>query len=99
MYVDYLSYLILFFMTTINHSLSRVLSSDADADALNIFFNVRGKAKIKNNFNSVRLTIFARSISFAFIRYSADHDICSFLWQAAQRLRGAGDISTHVPVL
>jgi hypothetical protein len=66
-----------------DHLSSRVLFSDADVDALNASLSVRGKAEIRNSFNSVRLTVFARSISFAFIRHSADHDICFFLWQAA----------------
>jgi hypothetical protein len=87
-------------MATVDHPLSRVPSSDAaDADTPNASLSVRGKAEIKNNLNNACLAVFARSISFALIRYSADHDICSPLWQAAQRLRGAGDIPAHVPVL
>jgi hypothetical protein len=87
----------LFFMTTVDHPLSRVFSSDADAP--NASLSVRGKAEIKNSFDNARLAVFARSISFAFIGHSADHDVCSSFWQAAQRLRGAGDMLTHVPVL
>jgi hypothetical protein len=84
-------------MATVDYFLSYVFSSNADT--LNISFSVRGKAKIRNNLNNARLAIFTRSISFAFIRYSADYNICSPLWQAAQHLRGAGDIPTHVPML
>jgi hypothetical protein len=82
-------------MATVDHSLSRVFSFDAP----NASLSVRGKAKIRNSLNNARLAVFARSISFAFIRHSADHDMCSSLWQAAQRLRDAGDIPAHVPVL
>jgi hypothetical protein len=68
----------LFFMATVDHLLSRVFSfSVADVDAPNASFSVRGKAEIENSFNNVRLAVFARSISFALIRHSADHDICS----------------------
>jgi hypothetical protein len=86
-----------FFIVTMDHSLSRVLSSDVNTP--NTSLSVRGKTKIRNNFNNARLVIFARSISFVFIRYSADYDICFSLWQAAQRLRGADDIPAYVPVL
>jgi hypothetical protein len=89
----------LFFMVTVNHSLSHVLSSNAAADASNAFLSVRGKTKIRNSLDNARLTVFARNISFAFIGHSADHDICFSLWQTAQRLRGAGDIPAHVSVL
>jgi hypothetical protein len=88
-----------FFVVTVDHPLSRVLSPNADADTPNASLSVRGKAKIRNSLNNARLTIFARSISFAFIRHSADHDICFSLWQTAQRLRGADDIPAHIPVL
>jgi hypothetical protein len=85
-------------MIIMNHLLSRVPSSNAaDADTPNTSFSVRGKAEIRNSLNNARLAIFARSIFFALIGHSADHNICSFFWQAAQRLRGAGP--AHVPIL
>jgi hypothetical protein len=86
-------------MATVDHPLSRAPSSSADADAPNASLSVRGKAEIGNSLNNARLAVFARSISFALIGHSADHDVCSPLWQAAQRLRGAGDIPAHVSVL
>jgi hypothetical protein len=76
-----------------------VFSSDADADASNAFLSIGGKAKIENSLDNAHLAVFARSISFALIRHSADYDICSSFWQAAQRLRGAGDIPAYIPIL
>jgi hypothetical protein len=87
----------LFFVATVDHPLSRVFSSVVNAP--NASLSVKGKAEIGNSLNNARLAVFARSISFALIGHSADHDICSPLWQAAQRLRGAGDMPTYVPVL
>jgi hypothetical protein len=87
----------LFFVATVDHPSSRVFSSDVDAP--NASFSVGGKAEIGNSLDNARLAVFAQSISFALIGHSADHDVCSPLWQAAQRLRGAGDMPAHVPVL
>jgi hypothetical protein len=73
-------------VATVDHLLSRVPFFDAaDADAPNASFSVRGKAEIRNSFDNARLAVFARSISFALIEYSADHNICFFF----DRLRNA----------
>jgi hypothetical protein len=69
----------LFFVVTIDHSLSRVFSFNAP----NASLSIGGKAEIKNSLNNARLAVFARSISFALIGHSADYDICSSFWQAA----------------
>jgi hypothetical protein len=82
-------------VATIDHLLSRGLSSGAPNTSL----SVEGKAKIGNSLDSARLAVFTRSISFALAGHSADHNVCSFLWQAAQRLRGAGDIPAYVSIL
>jgi hypothetical protein len=47
----------LFFIATVNHPLSRVFSSDADAP--NASLNIRGKAEIRNSLNNARLAVFA----------------------------------------
>jgi hypothetical protein len=71
----------LFFVATVDYPLSRVFSSDVDAP--NTSLSVKGKAEIGNSLDSARLAVFARSISFALIGHSADHDIYSPLWQTA----------------
>jgi hypothetical protein len=82
-------------VATVDHPLSRGLSSGAP----NASLSVGSKAEIRNSLDSARLAVFARSISFALAGHSADYDVCSPLWQAAQRLRGAGDIPAYVSVL
>ena len=61
--------------------------------------SVGGMAEIGNSLESVRLAAFARTISFTLAGHSPDHDGCYPPWQAAQRLRGAGDMPAHVSVL
>jgi hypothetical protein len=85
----------LFFIATVDHPSSRVLSSYAPYASL----SVRGMAEIGNSLNSARLAAFARTISFTLAGHSPDHDIYYPPWQAAQRLRGAGDMPAHVSIL
>jgi hypothetical protein len=85
----------LFFIATVDHPSSRVLFFYAPYASL----SVRGMAEIGNSLDSARLAAFARTISFTLAGHSPDHDVCCPPWQAAQRLRGAGDMPAHVSVL
>jgi hypothetical protein len=85
----------LFFIATVDYPLSYMLSSYAPYTSLNI----KGIAKIGNSLDSARLAAFARTISFTLAGYSPDYDICCPPWQAAQRLRGVGDMPAYVSVL
>jgi hypothetical protein len=62
-------------------SANRVLSSGAPKASL----SVGGIAEVGNSLNSARLAVFARDISLTLAGHSADHDVCSPLWQAAHR--------------
>jgi hypothetical protein len=85
----------LFFVATVDHPSSRMLSSCAPHASL----SVGGMAEIGNSLDSARLAAFARTISFTLAGHSPDHDVYCPPWQAAQRLRGAGDMPAHVSVL
>jgi hypothetical protein len=85
----------LFFIATVDYPLFYIFSFDAP----NAFLSIEGKAKIRNSLNNARLAVFAWSIFFALIRHSCNHDICFSSWHTAQRLRGAGEISTYISVL
>jgi hypothetical protein len=85
----------LFFIATVDHPSSRMLFSCAPHASL----SVGGMAEIGNSLDSARLAAFARTISFTLAGHSPDYDICCPPWQAAQRLRGAGDMPAHVSVL
>jgi hypothetical protein len=61
----------IFFMATVDHPSSRILSFYAPHASLSI----GGIAKIGNSLNSARLAAFARTISFTLAGHSSDYDI------------------------
>jgi hypothetical protein len=65
----------------------------------NTSLSVGGIFEIGNCHGSSFLALFARTVSFTLSGHSVDHDACSPPWQAAHRLRGAGDIPAHSCVL
>jgi hypothetical protein len=67
----------LFFMATVNHPSSRMLSSCAPHASL----SVGGIAEIGNSLDSARLAAFARSISFVLAGHSLDHDVYCPPWR------------------
>jgi hypothetical protein len=85
----------LFFIAIVDHSSSRILFFCAPYASLSI----EGIAEIGNSLNSARLAAFARTISFTLAGHSPDYNIYYPPWQAAQRLRGAGDMPAYISVL
>jgi hypothetical protein len=96
-------YIFLFFIVAVDQlsvvyvsPKGRVLSADISP---NTSLSVGGIFEIGNCHGSSFLALFARTVSFTLSGHSVDHDVCSSLWQAAYRLRGAGDMPAHSCVL